>query len=596
MGTKPLSDQSRALGERGQFGIFGALALIAFILSVTLAVGTLFQWASESVAKSLNVKELLLYCPRLKGGIADLARFGPDLAEGTDIARLEATAGKIYSRIQAIALGLMVGVFFFVGFCFMLEKYILPEGTTDRLIRESVLVVILLFIAPMLYNLLASGINCLNVHGIMGTDENGAKQKVENIIEAATNIELTGVPVASELSKPVGVMFFGGFTFVTIFGVGVLCLLRFFMVLALALLLPLILVFRLYPPFFRFSSTLTEVLMGMTLSTILVAAVVVLAQPMLTTGGFNGWIFAIAILLLSSSLATVLAPQIGGVVSTAASHISHSIGSMIGGTIAGLGTLPVAGGVAGLGALGRFGVARGVGAVGPSAGPAFRGMLSAMGGAAFGAPDLGKALVEGYRGSQKAVEEAMRKMDTSLRGPGNVIQLQGVLDSIRPEEMLEPDRQEIQGLFVGGLGDPKVEKGLRQLQMVAEGIVPEDQWARGIAKRGAWRVLGLDPGKRSTKTVINRLAENKEFAKEATRAGRAEVMRTLSRAAVKRLKSYRLPQDRAKLWDDIRKGYERLLKNGFKLSKKPTVNERLAAAFIKTHLALGDWEYPPPRS
>jgi hypothetical protein len=176
----------------------------------------------------------------------------------------------------------------------------------------------------MLYNLLASGINCLNVHGIMGTDENGAKQKVKNIIEAATNIQLTGVRGVSELSKPVGVMFFGGFTFVTIFGVGVLCLLRFFMVLALALLLPLILVFRLYPPFFRFSSTLTEVLMGMTLSTILVAAVVVLAQPMLTTGGFNGWIFAIAILLLCSSLATVLAPQIrGGCLHRGQPHLSQ---------------------------------------------------------------------------------------------------------------------------------------------------------------------------------------------------------------------------------------------------------------------------------
>jgi len=596
MGAEHRKRNQWRLEERGQLGILGALALIGFILAVALAVGNLFQWASGRVADSLNVRELLLYCPRLRGGLADLARFGPNLARETDIVKLEATAGRIYSRIQSVALGLMVGVFFFVGFCYMLERYVLPEGTTDRLIRESVLVVILLFIAPLLYNLLASGINCLNVYGIMGTNEEGSKQQIGDIIDAATNLELTGEPVASELSRPVGVMFFGGFTFVTIFGVGILCLLRFFMILAIALLLPLILVFRLYPPFSRFSSTLTDVLMGMTLSTILVAAVIVLAQPMLPTGGFKGWIFALAILILCSSLATVLAPQIGGIVSTAASHISHSIGSMIGGTIAGMGTLPIAGGVAGLGALGRFGVARpgAVGAVGPSAGPAFRGMLSAMGGAAFGAPDLGKALMEGYRGSQKAVDEAMKKMDTALRGPGEVIRLQGVLDSVRPEEMFSPDRQEIQSLFEGG--PEKVEKDLRQLQMVAEGTIPEDQWARGIAKRGVWRVLGLDPSKRGTKTVINRLAENREFAKEAAAAGRAEIMRTLSPGAVRRLKSCRLPQDMAKLWGDIRKGYEKLQENRFKMSKKPKVEERLAAAFIKTHLLLGDWEYPPPKS
>jgi hypothetical protein len=584
MDTASPRRRKSGFGERGIFGLEAGI-MILFVLGMMVVLGTIMTAAAKSTAGGLRIKELLLYTPRLKGGIADLARFGPDMLQGSELGGLEEGAGKLYSRLQAIAMGLMVGVFFFVGFCYMLEKYILPEGTTDRLIREAVLVVILLFIAPLLYNLLASGINSLNTYGILqAKDGNEAVEKAGRIVDRASDPSVTGNMVLDPLSKPISFTLFGGFTFVTIFSVGVLCFLRFFLTLAIAVLLPLVLVFRLYPPFAKFSSVLTDTIIGLVLSTILVVTVIALAQ-FLRLEGFTGWVFGLALLLMCSSLATILAPQIGGIISGAAHHISHSIGSMIGGVIAGAGTAGIAAGIAGV-----AGAAR----VGRAPGAIAKGMLSAGVGAAFGAPDFGKALMEGYRGSQKAVDEAMKKMDTALRGPGDVIQLQGVLDSVRPEEMLSPDRQEIQSLFVGGLGDPKVERGLKQLQMVVEGTIPEDQWARGIAKRGAWRVLGLDPSKMGT--VINRLAENKEFSKEATTAGRAEVMRTLSPTAVKRLKSYSLPQDRVKLWDDIRKGYEKLQKNGFKLSKKPTVNERLAAAFIKTHLALGDWKYPPPKA
>jgi hypothetical protein len=377
-------------GILGAIGVIGSLLLLVMVSMATIAV---FSWATHNIGSSFDLKETMIYTPRLRGlPLADQSCFGPSAAD-SGVLRMEREAGKMYDRVQKVALGLMVGVLFFIGFAFMIEKFaFLQEGTAERLIRESIFILILLFITPVLYNLFASGVNALTVHGVMGAENmREASGTVDKIIGRATDIKFFEAFWANYPTKAVAWFFFGGFTFMTVFGAGLLVLFRLFLTLVAAALLPLILVFRLYPPFQRFSGILVDALIGLVLSVILVGGIIELAQYGWSSG-FGGWVFNIGILLACGTVMTLFAPGLGGVVSHASRSVATAVGGAIGGAMAGAAT---AVGVAGpVGAISATAAAGGAGA-----GAAMRAMgtgyLRAAGGAMFGAPDLGKSLTLG---------------------------------------------------------------------------------------------------------------------------------------------------------------------------------------------------------
>jgi hypothetical protein len=313
---------------------------------------------------------------------------------------------NLFELMRNISFVFFAVVLVVAGLCYALESFrVIGEGTAANIITGSFFTLIMIFLVTPLYNIVAELFNYI-------TDPNS------NFIIGSGMIQT----VVSVAMRPPGgftdqiVSFFMGVFFLimvaaALIAVGILGTLRIFFVGACLAIMPLLLVLRLIPLTRRISESFIEILIGLTIASLMSAVFLRFGYEVISTGGFTGLmatVAALGTLIAAAMMPTVLAPRLGSLFMTTAGVATAAIST------ATVGTVAVAGGAIAGGALGLshgLQAAEAIGAMGRSRlGLAATGLLRGAGVAA------GRGLTSALSG----------RMTTSMLGLGVVPSLPGV--------------------------------------------------------------------------------------------------------------------------------------------------------------------------
>ena len=398
--------------ERGFLGLGMLLipALMAIIMLVM--IGVVAPNAMRFILGGVKFPELLVHVPLMPP-----AEDG--VLEGAGMGGLSTAMGNLQETMQLIALAGLGIALLVAGIYYMCESLrVVSEGTASRIIAESFIVLILIFAFPYIYNAGASLVNAMNSEAIFGGwDQAQAitqNLKDEIVTPAQTNLGLESIFI--QLFVVFGSM-------MTFIGIVVGGAFRLFMIGALAIGMPLLLVFRLFPFLRGLADNLINNLIGLIVASTFASIFLVFSWSTVQTlgGGFMRWGIAFGGMLLASMVPMIFAPAVGRALSTA----THTVAAGAAGAVAG-GAAMLGGSAVGAIAGARYGVPgmRGGRAVGASVG-ALRGAASGVtraipiaGGGELSAGFAGVGgVVAGQRGiAQHAAFEQVAGQPTMVEG------------------------------------------------------------------------------------------------------------------------------------------------------------------------------------
>lgn len=377
------------LGERGFFGL-GALASIAVMIAIALAVGTAIALAlpyiTETLAEGLNLGPLLIHIPVMEGGTFWTASSSAPEASG--IFYMSAVMGELYETMMTISFAVLLIAFVLVGLFYALEQFrVVGEGTASTILSESVFVIILIFIFPLLFNGAAIMINGIDEGIIMHhVDDEGITTYDAMVVDVARYAgtvpgllekEIRGIPLIGDIpnmmSKAITVLITSSVSLIAIFTAFATGVFKVLAIAVLAAAFPLILVLRLIPFTRSVSTRLTGAFIGLLLASIVMALFFRVAWGVLEYGGLGDvmvWALGCGTLIAVTAAFTITAPALSGM----AAAIGHTIGRGVAAPTAGL----IAGGVTtGLAMVPAGGMAAGMAMRTPGVGA--RGVLGATG-------------------------------------------------------------------------------------------------------------------------------------------------------------------------------------------------------------------------
>lgn len=387
--------------ERGFLGLGGILTALVIVAIFGMVLGMLgvFEWLIKEIGAQVGIGKLLIHVPQLT-----MSGEGPGgfLQAGT-------VAGNLYGTFRLVAFAVITVGFVVIGLSYALEQFnVMRPGTAESLLSESVLIIILIFIFPWFYNAGAVALNGLNEGVVMHADhpireeagpETGYEEMAVDVVEQAGDVPAllgeveTGLPIIGSISDPskaITVLVCGTVSFMALFIAIATGVFRLLATAALAAAFPLILALRLLPPIRDVSRRLTSGLIGVMLSTVVIAIFFRVAWGILATlspGSFANWVFGAASLLVAAGAFTITAPTLSGM----AGSISGTIGRGTAGSVAGMTA------ALGTGSLGMMaGAGRGIAGVAGAGGMSLWGRggakavgSSALRGLAAGAPSKG---------------------------------------------------------------------------------------------------------------------------------------------------------------------------------------------------------------
>ena len=382
------------------------MLLEAILLAVFLVVGGLIYTLAPQIAGLL-----LGAIGGERGAYFFLVELPPANASATGT--IGPAIMNLFELMRNISFVFFAVVLVVAGLCYALESFrIVSEGTAASIITNSFFTLIMIFLVTSLYNVVADLFNYL-------TDPNS------NLIIGPGMIQTI---ISAALKPPGGftdqvVAFFMGVFFLvmvaaTLIALGILGTLRIFFIGACLAIMPLLLVLRLIPLTRRISESFIEMLIGLTIASLMSAVFIRFGYEVISTGGFTGLmatVAALGTLIAAAMMPTVLAPRLGSLFMTTAGVATAAVST------AAVGTVAVAGGAVAGGALGLRHGLQAAGAIGATG-------RSRMGLAATGL--LRGAGVAGGKGLTSALS---RRMTTYMPGLGMVPSLQGVAGTLAGE-------------------------------------------------------------------------------------------------------------------------------------------------------------------
>lgn len=381
---RPSARSKCELGERGFFGL-GALASIGVMIAISLAVGTAIALAlpyiTETLAEGLNLGPLLIHIPEMQGTF--WATSSP-VSEPSGIFYMSKVMGDLYGTIMTISFAVLLIAFVLVGLFYALEQFrVVGEGTASTILSESVFIIILIFIFPLLFNGAAAMINGIDEGIIMHhvDDEGNVTTYDAMVVDVARYAgtvpgllekEMGGIPLIGDIpnmmSKAITVLITSSVSLIAIFTAFATGVFKVLAIAVLAAAFPLILALRLIPFTRSVSTRLTGAFIGLLLASIVMALFFRVAWGVLEYGGLGEvmlWALGCGTLIAVTAAFTITAPALSGM----ATAIGHTIGRGVAAPTAGL----IAGGVTtGLAMVPAAGMATGMGV---SAGLGARGVL-----------------------------------------------------------------------------------------------------------------------------------------------------------------------------------------------------------------------------
>lgn len=531
--------------ERGIFGLSGmitAIVLIAIFAIVLILLGSLddiVRW----LAGEMNIARLLIHIPPLAGypgGPAEGATVGNGVLVASDV------AGRLYGLFQTIGSALMVVAFVVIGMSFVFEQFnVLQQGQAQQLLSESVLVLILLFIFPWLFNAGAVALNSIDkdmvmnveegqligagntqggIHGPVPDSDTGYQAMVGDVAAAAGEVpsgfQLTTMPSLplGEIPDPSAIIVAlatASVSFMALFTAFAVGAFKLMATAALAAAFPLILVLRLIPPLRQLSQQLTNAVIGIMMASLVGAIFFRTGWEILQLGGFSHhsgmvWVMGVGTLFAAAGAMTITTRTLYGVTRMLAGGVGRGAAATVGGMVAAAGGAATAGGASAVGA-GRTVAASGQnlskGEMGKTiAGAGGRGML--QGGMGRGGVGSGHAAGE---------QHALQKLGEAGPEAGQMTQTGHHARQAANQELATYRSLRESGHITDAQAEGMAQGGKRNVEVLDSGRMSNadatDFHAHGQIARGERESYNPDVDREAVQTQVEP-RESKAFMKE----------------------------------------------------------------------------------
>ncbi|UVS68744.1 hypothetical protein NWT39_12665 [Nitrososphaera viennensis] len=244
---------------------------------------------------------------------------------------------SVFASVQNISLVFYVFVLTFAGLSYAFESIrIMKEGTASTILSESLVTLVLMFVALPIYNTAASMINVITT-----PDSNLILRQGDIMGIIKSTISPPAVDPAQTVLSSIMSVFVFILDLLALVSIAVFGALHIFFVGALVAVLPLLLVLRLLPLTRNPANSLIEMLVGLVLSSLMAAIFLRFGFEVSSQwGGLLSTLAGFGTLVSASLMPTVLAPRIGNVFSSTAGIVATAAtGATVMGAFAGAGAL-----------------------------------------------------------------------------------------------------------------------------------------------------------------------------------------------------------------------------------------------------------------
>ncbi|MEM4218109.1 MAG: hypothetical protein QXZ09_08805 [Candidatus Methanomethylicaceae archaeon] len=323
---------------------------IIFIISTIIAgaITTFFPqlttWILGSINAADNIYALLIEIPRplwdnntyLLDPLVNSTSYGlyTNATSGYSFL-IGSSMTNFYGASRTAALILLVFVVAFAGISYFLQNFrLVSEGTATRILMGSVMCIVLIFIFPPVYDVIAATINALTYPGPSGILKPGM---IDEILLHASAVFPTGG--LSDLGSIIAGIFMNLFLFIftliTYAGIAIMGILRTFFIGAAFALMPILLVMRLIPVLDRVADIFIQVVVGGILASLIISIFFAFGFDVLTSPTVSGLmktLIALGVLMASSLMLTFLIPSLGSMMTTITNAITGAAaGAAVGG-------------------------------------------------------------------------------------------------------------------------------------------------------------------------------------------------------------------------------------------------------------------------
>jgi hypothetical protein len=345
-------------------------AIINAITWFLQLIGQAIQALMMFLAKAIGLDRAIIFF------LVELPTSDINTAQASGDAQLIATANtmtKLYNVIEPIALYLLVIALFIAGIAYALESFrIIGEGTAFNILTNSIMTPILIIAFPYIYNAVIGIINTITLPKSYGGS--GAilqdwtiAQLIGNAFNPAVNA--THISPTEQFTNVLAGLFLNIIIMImiilTIFSIAILGALRYLLIVALYVAMPIILVLRLIPITKGIADSLLEELIGLITSSLIVAIFLRTATELTSIssggGGLVSQLMAIGALIASPLFIMLFSSKLGRLFRAVQSTVEQSVGTGL--IIGTFGAGMIAGGITGF-ASGGLGLARGAGGFG----------------------------------------------------------------------------------------------------------------------------------------------------------------------------------------------------------------------------------------
>lgn len=480
-------DQRLVSDERGLLGGFMTAAAIIAVFAAVLAIIGGFELIMKAIAGGLKLGKLLIHIPPFNPTNFSFVTIPKEGIKTGGVFYASTVMSKLYPLFVTAAFAVLTVAFVVIGLSYGLESFnIVSPSTSEKLLSESVLVLILIFLFPWIYNIGAMALNTLNQNMIMHAGNVGYQNMVASVagdaadfpaLLAKSNLPVLGwLPAHADPTKALTALVCASATFMSLLIALATGVFKVLATGAFATAFPLILTLRLIPVTRDVADRIISGVIGLMLTSTIIALFFRFGWGILDnmSSGIMHWAVAVAILMTAAGAMTIATPVLSGM----SAEISGTLGRSTAGAIAGyvaMGTTAGLGGAAaGTMAGGRIlaGKATGSGAASAMGGrEAFKTVgRAALKGTARGAPGKDVAASMGA-GLGAGREEATKGMAGAIPARGDVEVTHSSINS----QMSNVTSERLKGLSDGA-----------KQKLVAKGKSIAD---RGIDKLSDERVL-----------------------------------------------------------------------------------------------------------
>ncbi len=291
-------------------GLLTVIAIVAIIALIGLSIGIVNNIGNTFV-------DVAIAMPRF---------------ESADNANL-----NLYSFFRDTSFYILAMAITLAGISLMLEEFnLLSKSTASSIISKSMIIVILLFIFPIIWDNVAYVIEEFSKYILSPEDPSRANEKVRFLWANISAISMPSIPDPFELLDPSKLserifvdvfmsVFKSVIALVLMLSLYIVGTIRIVLTAVLAIGLPIILMLSLIPFLRRISDTLLNTLIGLSIAPILSSLTVAAGNSYLASSNLDElqlWIASVAIASLAVYFPTLLAPVLGSLVTSLSTWVT----------------------------------------------------------------------------------------------------------------------------------------------------------------------------------------------------------------------------------------------------------------------------------